>query len=227
MKKLGIIGGLGPLATAQFLRLVTQLTQAEKDQDHIEIVLYSRPAIPDRTAFILGESMDSPEGDLVSLAVALEQAGAEVIAVPCFTAFHFYDAMQRAVNVPIINPIEESVRILKAQGIQAAGIMATDGALRGRLYQDRLAAAGIKAILPDAPGQKTVMDIIYKGIKKGGTVDTDAFEVVAASLRAAGAETILLACSELSLVYPDGAPPGYVDVLAVLASCAVGDCGRP
>ena len=91
MKKLGIIGGLGPMATAYFLERVTQMCDAKKDQEHIQIVLISNPAIPDRTKFLLGESNNSPLPLIIKSAEQLRTMGAEVIAIPCITAHCYYE----------------------------------------------------------------------------------------------------------------------------------------
>ena len=90
-KKLGVIGGLGPLATAYFYELVTEFTEIEVEQEHLEMVLYSAPAIPDRTSYILDNSKPSPVPGIIRVGKELVNTGCEVIAIPCVTAHHFFD----------------------------------------------------------------------------------------------------------------------------------------
>ena len=227
MKKLGIIGGLGPMATARFLALITAMTAAEKDQDHIEILLHSRPAIPDRTAFILGKSSDSPLPDLCAVAAGLAKAGAEILAIPCFTAHLFYRQICEAARIPVIDAIGETVAHLQSAAINRVGILATDGTLHSRLFQDRLAEADISAICPDDDIQRLVMDIIYNEVKKGARISSAKLDAITGHMHDKGAQTILLGCSELSLLKDFDAPPTtppLLDVLTVLARSAVLHC---
>ncbi|MCL2052301.1 MAG: amino acid racemase [Lachnospiraceae bacterium] len=226
MKVLGIIGGLGPMATAHFLALITKMSNAAKDQDHIEILLHSRPQIPDRSAFIAGKSDLSPEMDLVNIGKKLAQDGAEILAIPCFTAHYFMEAIRKAAGIPVIDAIDETVSYLKELGIKSAGILATDGTIQKQLYQDKLNKAGIDALIPAAKEQKQVADLIY-GIKSGHSVNVDNFAEISQLLFNEGAEIILLGCSELStLKRGPSFPVGYLDVLYVLARRAVLECGE-
>ena len=103
---LGILGGLGPYASAYFYELITTHTKAERDQDHINIILSSRASTPDRTDFILGNSDDSPLPWMIRDAKALEQFGATAIVIPCNTAHYFIHEVRRAVSVPVTHPYE-------------------------------------------------------------------------------------------------------------------------
>jgi aspartate racemase len=227
MKILGIIGGLGPMATAHFLTLVTQMSVAATDQEHIEILMHSRPAIPDRTAFIVGKSPKSPEADLVALARELAAAGAEVIAIPCFTACYFYEAYSQAAGVLVLHPIIDTATHLREAGIKTAGIMATDGMLASRLYQEHLTRLSITPLVPEPDEQRQLMSLIYDDIKSGKPADFARFTALSQHLFERGAEAILLGCSELSLFKRDHPlPTGYLDVLEVLARSAVRECGE-
>jgi aspartate racemase len=226
MKKLGIIGGLGPMATARFLALITQMSQAAKDQDHIEILLHSRPGIPDRTAFITGQSDLNPEADLVSVGKNLANAGAEILAIPCFSAHYFIEAIRAEAKLPVIDAITETASCLKEAGIQCAGILATDGMIYSRLYQEKLGEAGIKALLPEKEEQKSIVRLIYD-LKGGNAVDLTQFSLISQQLFSNGADVVLLGCSDLSILKCDqNLPSGYLDVLEVLARKAVTQCGR-
>ena len=112
-KILGIIGGLGPMASAQFLELLTAMTDAAADQDHIETILYSKPQTPDRTAFLLRNSTENPLPDLIDSGKKLERLGAQVLAIPCMTAYGFYDALADAFQAKLIHPILKTAELLK------------------------------------------------------------------------------------------------------------------
>ena len=143
MKHLGVIGGLGPMATAYFLELVVKMTDAKTDQDHLPVTVLNRPAIPDRTAYILGKSDESPLPAIIRYAKELQTFGASCIAIPCITSHHFYDEFSNAVDIPIINIVAETAAYLNSHGIQKAGIMATSGTISTNLFQDALAKEGI------------------------------------------------------------------------------------
>lgn len=227
MKKLGVIGGLGPMATAYFLQLVVQMTEAETDQEHIEILLHSKPQIPDRTRFILGQSREDPLPQMAEIGSDLAGQGAQLIAIPCITAHFFQKRLEKEIGVPIVDTIQETALTLKAAGVARAGVMATDGTLQSGLFQRAFEEYGIMPVLPDQTGQQTVMDIIYGNVKAGKPVDLPAFRRVAEGLFNEGAQAVLLACTELSLVKRDfdlGA--GFLDVMEVLARKAVSTCGH-
>ncbi len=227
MKKLGVIGGLGPMATAYFLQLLTQMSDAGTDQEHMEILIHSKPGIPDRTRFILGQSREDPLPQMVEIGIDLKSQGAEAIAIPCVTAHYFQERLEREIGIPILNAVEETVLCLREAGIRRAGIMGTDGTIESGLFQRALAEDGITSVLPDRIGQQTVMDIIYKEVKAGRPVDFPAFGRVAQGMFGAGAQAVLLACTELSLVKRDfDLGEGFLDVMEVLARKAVLTCGR-
>lgn len=227
MKKLGVIGGLGPMATAYFLQLLVQMTEARTDQEHIEVLLHSKPQIPDRTRFILGQSREDPLPQMVEIGRELAGQGAELIAVPCVTAHYFQKKLEDSIGIPVVDTIWETALSLKAAGVTKAGILATDGTIESGLFQRAFAGEGISAMLPDRAGQQAVMQIIYQNVKAGQPVDSAAFWRVAEGLFGQGAQAVLLACTELSLVKRDfGLGEGFLDVMEVLARKAVLICGR-
>ena len=140
---LGVLGGMGPLASAEFMRRLTLLTPAIRDQDHIPAVLWSDPRVPDRTAARLGAGAD-PLPTLLRGIHGLEAAGCGAIAIPCNTAHGWFESMQAATKLPILHIVdcaaEELARLGVADG--TIGVMATPGTLAMRLYQQRLAACG-------------------------------------------------------------------------------------
>ena len=227
MKKLGVIGGLGPMATVYFLQMVTQMSQAGTDQEHMEILLHSNPRIPDRTGYILDQSRESPLPMMVQAAKGLADQGAELIAIPCVTAHYFRKQLEEILQIPVIDAPGETALCLKEAGISRVGIMATDGTITCGLVQDALAKQGIECILPDKGNQAQVMSLIYDDVKAGKPADLAKLEAVSGQLFREGAEVVLLACTELSLAKRDfSLGTDYLDVLEVLARKAVISCGR-
>ena len=226
MKKLGIIGGLGPMATVYFMQLVTEMTKARRDQEHLEMILHSCPQIPDRTSYILGKSGENPFPALARFGKELMGQGADVIAIPCVTAHYFQRKLEEEIEIPILNAVEETAVCLEEAGVTRAGILATDGTLKSGLFQKAFEKRGIAGLLPGAEGQKRVMHLIYDNVKAGKPVELPLFEAAAGELFARGAQAVLLGCTELSLIKRDyQTGPGILDVMEVLARKAVLSCG--
>jgi len=230
MKKapvLGILGGLGPMASAYFYELLIAHTKASCDQDHIDLILNSHATTPDRTAFLTGRSKDDPLDVMVEDLARMKTYGADVVAIPCNTAHYFYDKLKASTDLVILNIMEETAACLAAQGVKKAGILATDGTVMTNTYDRYLAAHGIDCIKPDADGQKVVMRIIYDEIKNGKSPDIAAFMSVADTLRKRGAEALILGCTELSLIKKHTSlPPYFIDSLDVLANSTILACGK-
>lgn len=227
MKKLGIIGGLGPMATAYFLQLLTQMSDAGTDQEHIEVYMVSRPSIPDRTAYLLGESEESPLPEMAEAGKQLRRMGAELLVMPCVTGHYFHKEIERSAGIPMVDAIEETAAYLQERNIRRAAILATDGTIKSGLFQRAIERRGMECFIPDAAGQKEIMDIIYRDIKAGKPVHMRDFEMVSGTLRLQGAEVILLACTELSLLKRDyQIGKGYLDVMEVLAAKTVSVCNK-
>ncbi len=226
MKKLGIIGGLGPMATAYFFELVIQMTDVQVDQEHIEIWIHNCPSIPDRTSYILDPTKEDPFYPMLCSGKKLCKMGAELIAIPCITAHYFYKELTKNLSVPVIHMIEETVCYLKERGKSRIGILATDGTVASGLFQQELAKNQMEWILPKEKGQQDIMDLIYQEIKTGQYVDINKFYKVTEELKDQGAEIIILGCTELSLIkrnYP--LEEGYIDTMEVLAKRSVELCG--
>ena len=223
---LGVIGGLGPIATAHFMELVIRMTEASTDQEHLDMIIYNRPSIPDRTGYILDPTRPSPLPEMIRVGNALARQGAKLIAIPCMTAHYFHRDLTRYIEAPIVHAIHECAAHLKKHGIATVGIMATDGTIRSKLFQQELEKHGITPVIPGEEGQKCVMSVIYDDIKANRPADMDKFDLASRDLREQGAQAIILGCTELSLVkrdYPIGA--GYLDAMEVLARRCVLECG--
>lgn len=226
-KTLGVIGGVGPLSTAYFMEVVINHTDAKTDQEHIDMIVLNHTEIPDRTAFILDNSKESPVPFMVEDAKKLEAWGASVIATPCNTAHYFYDELRSSVKIPIINMIEETAKALSNEGAKRVGIMATNGTVQTKLFQNALLKFGIEPIVPSAENQQFVMDIIYDNVKAGVPLDVEKFKSVTNELRLQGCDRVILGCTELSVLKRDySLNDYYIDSLEVLAECAIRACGR-
>ena len=224
-KIIGVIGGMGPLATVDLYRKIVEHTDADCDQAHVRTIIDSNTNIPDRTAALLSGG-ESPVKELQSSARLLEQAGAQVLVMPCNTAHCFYDAVQACVGVPILNMIELTVQALKRQSISRAGLLATDGTVQSGIYQKHFEARGIELLLPDPEDQAAIMDMIYRGVKAGCTdYDTSRVRSALDRLLACGAQTLILGCTELppafemyGLNYPDIDPTLELALAAISAA---------
>ena len=225
---LGIIGGLGPMATAYFLELTVKMTAAERDQDHLRAVLMEAPEIPDRTAHILDRNQPSPLPALTAYAKKLEALGCGCIAIPCITSHYFFPELAETISIPLLNIVEETARHLKENGVRSAGVMATTGTVRTGLFQRALEQEGVDCVLPDEEHQTMVMRVIYDDVKAGRAPDMEKFRRAGGPLFAKGCDSLILGCTELSLIKKDiPLGPGYVDALEVLAKAAVTACGAP
>lgn len=224
---LGVIGGLGPVATAYFMELVIAMTQARCDQQHLDMIIYNTPSTPDRTAFLLGRSSESPLPKMQSAGRELCRAGVDYIALPCVTAHCFLPELEKQLGVPVIDGVKETAEYLLRSGIRRAGILATEGTVSSRLFHRELEELGIEPIVPDEAGQRIVTELIYGCVKAGEAADLEAFCRVSEQLHRRGAQVILLGCTELSLIKRDHAiGAGYLDVMEVLAQRAVTLCGK-
>ncbi len=224
---LGILGGLGPMASAYFYELLIAHTAAACDQDHIDILLSSHATTPDRTAYILGKSAENPLDTMLCDLARMQAYGADLIAIPCNTAHYFYDRLKASTALPILNIMEETAAQLAATGVKTAGILATDGTVMTGTYDRYLAAHGIDCLRPDPEGQKTIMRIIYDEIKNGKAPDIAAFTAVADDMHMRGAEMLILGCTELSLIKKQNQlPPYFIDSLDVLAYSTILACGK-
>lgn len=220
---LGILGGLGPLASAYFYELITEHTKALKDQDHIDIILSSRATTPDRTDFILGKSDESPLPYMIEDAVLLEKYGADVIVIPCNTAHYFVDEIRKKVSVPVPSIIDETADHIRKCGYKSALILATDGTLSVGSYQSALEDRGIVPVVPSDEDRKAVMDIIYGDVKQGRVPEKEKlFAITGKYFESGEAECAILGCTELSVMKRNFREESrFVDSLEALAHKAI------
>ena len=198
-KIIGIIGGMGPLATADLFEKITLHTRAQRDQDHLRVLIDSNTGIPDRTAALL-HGGEAPNPRLTASAALLERMGAEVLVMPCNTAHCFYDAVAGAVNIPVLHMIRLTAPALSERGVAAAGLLATDGTIQTGIYQETFAGTGIRLLTLEGADQQAIMDLTYRGIKAGDLHhDPAPARRAMEELLGRGAQTLILGCTELPL----------------------------
>lgn len=219
LKKLGVIGGMGPEATSFYYARVIARTKAASDQEHIDMVILSHATMPDRTKAILTGNKKAFLEAVTTDAKHLEYLGVSNIAIPCNTSHYFLEEIQAATKVPIINMVEESVRsvIEEHPRVKKIGIMGTDGTLRAETYHRACRARGIEPATPGEAAQKDVMSLIYDDIKSGKTGDRDKFDRAYQDLMAQGCDAVILACTEIS-VFKEyyQVPANCIDAMDVL-----------
>jgi aspartate racemase len=227
---LGVIGGMGPLATDVFYRMVIDNTMANCDQDHIDMMILSHSSIPDRTASIKSGNTAEVINKLCGDAVFLEKAGARCIAIPCNTSHSFLPEIEAAVNIPVINMISEAAKVAAdhcgGPGAKV-GVMGTDGTIKMGLYQKALETEGLTPVVPSEQNQKRVMSIIYDCVKAGQPVDPLDFEKIEAEFISEGCECAVLGCTELSSYRViEGLSKYFVDAMEAAARAAIVECGK-
>lgn len=198
-RRIGILGGMGPLATVDLMSKIIASTPAARDQDHVPVVAWNVPQVPDRQRALAGDG-PSPLPAMLEGIGHLNQAGATCIAIACNTAHHWYDALQAHSAAPILHIAQVTLEALQrdTRGGGPVGLIATHGTLQARLYQDLLEAAGIACIVPTEE-QMTSLFVPGCYAVKRGELDAGGrlLESMGQSLMAAGAARLVLACTEV------------------------------
>ncbi|HUZ63429.1 MAG TPA: amino acid racemase [Acetobacteraceae bacterium] len=225
---LGVLGGMGPLASAQFMLRLTLLTPASRDQDHIPAVLWSDPRVPDRTRGRLAGG-DDPLPWLLRGIAGLRQAGSGAIAIPCNTAHGWFDEMQAAAGLPILHIVDAAAEELRRMAIATGriGLMGTQATLAMRLYQDRLGQHGWDCIIPSQAEMDRLVSPAIAAVKANRVAEAYApLAEVVGTLASRGAVAVVLGCTEIPLGIQAGpqdtlAAP-VVDTIDALARAAIG-----
>lgn len=231
MKKLGIIGGMGPAATARLFEQIVAFTDVERDQDHIDIAILNKPTIPDRTAYLLGASSEPFVPAIKPLAQSLADAGCNVIAIPCNTAHAKIDEISEGLpSVTFVNIPREAIKFAQELSCNRVGILATTGTIETRIYQTYAEELGLDTCIPNSSLQQSIMDIIYNYVKAGKPVPKDHLNhVLDQAVDELECDGFILGCTELSLL---DIPRRYrgcfmIDALDVQAWRCVVECGAP
>jgi aspartate racemase len=203
--KLGVVGGVGPLATVDFMGKVVRLTEAGRDQDNIKMIVEQNPQIPDRTEHLVHSGTD-PTIALFATCKKLEAAEADLIAIPCNTAHAFVDRMQPHLRVPVLNMLDETMaQVAGLYPGQLVGLLATSGTVASGVYSEAAKRAGVQMIVPDKANQALVMEAIYgaTGVKAGFTAGQCRDDLVKAIVHLAqrGAGVVVLGCTELPMLF--------------------------
>ena len=227
-KTIGILGGMGPLATADLFRKVILLTEAGSDQEHIRIYIDNNTQIPDRTGAILRGGED-PMPALTDSVRKLEACGADCLIVGCNTAHYFLPGLQALTKVPLIDMQKVCAEACRARFPgKTAAVLATSGTLAVGLYQRRLTEAGVPFLIPDENEQAALMRVIYQGVKAGAAPETyrEDMERVQKAMTARGADFFILGCTELPLAFEElRLPVPAMDPTEELAKAAIRFCG--
>jgi aspartate racemase len=216
---LGVLGGMGPAATLDFLTKLQSFTPAKTDQDHIRVLVDINPKVPDRN---LAGSGAGPV--LAEMAGALAGAGADVLAIACNTAHAHADMIQRASGLPLIDMIETASSAARDRSARRVGVLGTKVALR--LYREYLAAQAMGLVTLEPRRQDEFMATIYK-IKAGDTGPGVRREMAgyAADLVAGGADALIAGCTEAPLAMgPKDVRVAFIDPGELLARRCVAVC---
>lgn len=198
MYKLGVIGGMGPLATVKFYDKVVLNTEAHNDNEHIDLIVLNHSTMPDRTRCIIENKDTEFLNEIKKDLEILDKIGVDVVAIPCNTSHYFYDEFKNFANLKIINMIEETILEIKRRGIKKVAVFGTLGTLNSKVYNKYAEENGIEVKELSIEDKKTVMDIIYK-IKETNNLENKEF--VEILNKYCDNETIgIIACTELSLL---------------------------
>lgn len=201
---LGIIGGMGPMASALFYDMISSKTDASCDQENLDLILLSHAGMPDRTGAILSKDevqIEAVRSKLLTDAMFLQNSGCTAIAVTCNTAHYFVNMIEDELDIPFIHLIRETAEAVASDfGAKKVAVLATDGTIETKLYQDELSKRGVIAFTPKAEVQALVMHEIYDCIKSGKPADEEIWQKIEEYVKAEGCEAAVLACTELSVV---------------------------
>ncbi len=221
----GVIGGMGPAATIDFMTKVLAISQAargpgSREQDDVRLIVDSNPAVPDRNAAVAGTGA-SPGPHLAAMARGLERAGADFLVMPCNAAHAFADHIVQATSLPFLHLVNETARATRERLPAATriGVLAVAGTADARLYERALEPLGIEAIVPEGERRRRFMDSVWR-VKSGdlGAATRDAMHEAARALLDRGAEAVITGCTEVSLLVTAaslGAP--FINATEVLA----------
>ncbi|OQY14715.1 MAG: aspartate racemase RacD [Desulfobacterium sp. 4572_20] len=215
----GILGGMGPEATVDLMQRIIRLTPAEDDGDHVRLIVDNNPKVPSRIKALIEEDGTDPGPCLADMAKRLEKWGADFLAIPCNTAHFYYDRVQEAVDIPVINLIDlvtENVRRNYPQG-SSIGLLASTAVIKTGLYEKRFKPLGLKLICPREDLQNDLLNII-KAIKAGNTGKEvmETYTAICSHLKGKGASLGIVACTELGILGGD-LPFHIMDATEILA----------
>lgn len=227
MKKIGIIGGMGPLATVDLFNKIIKYSSASCDNEHIPIIIDNNTKIPDRTRAILyGE--EDPVKEMVKSAKTLENAGAEFLIMSCNTAHYFYERVKKEIHIPFLNMVEETAKYIlkKDPAAKKIGLLSTTGTVKGKIYEKIFEKFNLEIILPSEEEREEIMYLIYGVVKKGNfNYDSLRTEKIIKNLQLKGVKNIILGCTELPIAMDMFKITGtFYDPTEILALSAIENC---
>jgi len=217
-KTVGVLGGMGPAATAEYFRRLVVATPAETDQEHLHVIIDNDPRVPDRTNAIL-HGGPSPVDALVAMARRLEMAGSDLLVMPCNTGHVYLEEIRAAVSIPVLDMVRETVRTIERSSV---GLLATDGTIQSGLYQQACEPSGIRIVVPNPSDQRSIVGAIEQ-IKRG--VDPGrlgkGIRAIVRRIADDGAEFVIAGCTEISLISGDTMPVPWIDALDCLVEATL------
>lgn len=222
--RLGVMGGMGPLATVIFMQHLVRLTQAEDDQDHLPMIVLNDPTVPSRIQAIRDPHAPSPAARLRDMATSLEAQGATALAMPCNTAHYFVEPLKSAVTIPFFDMISLTVEALRReQGTTKVGMLISPACREARVFEDAFAPVGFEPVYPE--NDHRLMNII-RTIKADGVSDNlvTAYLAIADELVSASSpDVVVVGCTELSCMpLPCRSELRVLDTMDVLARHVIG-----
>lgn len=222
-KTVGVIGGMGPEATVDFLRRLVAATPARDDRDHLHVLVDNNPKVPSRIAALIEGTGEDPAPVLCAMAKGLQAQGADFLVIPCNTAHYYLPTIARSIQIPLLNMVELSIRKLAAAGARRVGLLASPAVRLVGLYKVQMEQAEMQALFPDPCHEEMLLDVIkaVKAGQSGGRRRQD-YAKVAGHLLDAGADALLVACTELSILkLPKKNANLMVDTLDVLVEATI------
>lgn len=219
----GVIGGMGPEATVDFLRRLVERTPARDDADHLHVLVDNNPKVPSRIAAIIEGGGEDPAPVLCAMARGLEAQGADFLVMPCNTAHYYLPAIAASVGIPVLDMVQLSVGKVSAAGPRRVGVLASPAVRLVGLYKARMEQAGLDVIFPRREDEEKLLGVI-KAVKAGrlGGEQRQDYAGVAQALVRAGADALLVACTEFSVIGPPaGVGCPVIDALDALVEATI------
>jgi aspartate racemase len=223
-KTAGVIGGMGPEATVEFMRRLIAAVPAKDDAGHLHVIADNNPKIPSRIAALIEKTGEDPSPVLIRMAKGLEAAGADFLTIPCNTAHYYRPAIAHAVNIPVLDVVTLAIDRLKSVAPRPVkiGMLASPAVRLVGLFTSRLAAFGFETVFPDEETETHLLEVI-RAVKAGHVTPSHqrTYEAITKRLANDGADAFLVACTELSLLRPPELPQPLFDTLDILVEATV------
>ena len=223
-KTVGVIGGMGPEATVEFMRRLVSAVPAKDDADHLHVLVDNNPKIPSRIKALIEGGGEDPQPCLVDMARKLEAAGADFLVIPCNTAHYYLPAIAKSVGIPVLDVVAltiENLNALEKRPTRIA-VLASPAVRLVGLFEKRLVASGYDVLFPNHDAEGRLLDVI-RAVKTGHATPSQqrTYQAIAAGLASDGADTLLVACTELSLLPTLERPEPVFDTLDVLVEATI------